>query len=148
LAITSILPKPFARWKNITFYFVTNDYLQCTVSFFKPAQCSILKQVCRAYIYVQDWLLQIIYKISLLLMISYCSGTLSYITNLVCYAYFHWLFNPECQDGALSWFEKWYSTLQVVISYKIKCWLPVSLDCPFLIPLRDSLTFTFRKIYT
>ena len=20
-----------------------------------------------------------------------------YITNLVCYAYFHWLFNPECQ---------------------------------------------------
>jgi hypothetical protein len=21
----------------------------------------------------------------------------AYITNLVCYAYFHWLFNPECQ---------------------------------------------------
>ena len=23
--------------------------------------------------------------------------TFKYITNLVCYAYFHWLFNPECQ---------------------------------------------------
>jgi hypothetical protein len=23
--------------------------------------------------------------------------TIVYITNLVCYAYFHWLFNPECQ---------------------------------------------------
>jgi hypothetical protein len=26
-----------------------------------------------------------------------CSSIYRYITNLVCYAYFHWLFNPECQ---------------------------------------------------
>jgi hypothetical protein len=40
-----------------------------------------------------------------ILYLQYCCGCKSlvhitvciYITNLVCYAYFHWLFNPECQ---------------------------------------------------
>jgi hypothetical protein len=25
------------------------------------------------------------------------NGIFIYITNLVCYTYFHWFFNPECQ---------------------------------------------------
>ena len=29
--------------------------------------------------------------------IEHKPGMSHYITNLVCYAYFHWLFNPECQ---------------------------------------------------
>ena len=33
------------------------------------------------------------------MLFSYQTGYIMshYITNLVCYTYFHWLFNPECQ---------------------------------------------------
>jgi hypothetical protein len=36
-------------------------------------------------------------KIPCFLYQTFCNEIFTYITNLVCYTYFHWLFNPECQ---------------------------------------------------
>ena len=38
-----------------------------------------------------------IFKCILPIVIYDLSEIFNYITNLVCYTYFHWLFNPECQ---------------------------------------------------
>jgi hypothetical protein len=40
---------------------------------------------------------QIAYKWALLCAIRPFVKLYAYITNLVCYTYFHWFFNPECQ---------------------------------------------------
>ena len=51
--------------------------------------CHLLLDVC-IYIYIYIYVLYIYIYIYIYILYIY-------ITNLVCYAYFHWLFNPECQ---------------------------------------------------
>ena len=74
-------------------------YVLCTLlkSNIPPFFCPLYTRREKTLFYFYLWIYFFFFFFFETVTYKFSNFTSVYITNLVCYTYFHWLFNPECQ---------------------------------------------------